>query len=142
MEFDQMITLIKTVSDSHLTQFTYEEGSTKLSMKTDKGCKVMPLQNNVPVEYVGEKEIELPTTVTTGNVVKSPLVGVFYSASSPDTENFVKVGDQVSKGQVLGIVEAMKLMNEIECDFDGVVKEILVQNEEVVEYHQPMFVIE
>lgn len=72
-------------------------------------------------------------------VVTSPLVGVFYAASSPDAEPFVKVGDQVKKGQVLGIIEAMKLMNEIESEYDGVVEAILVENEAVVEYGQPLF---
>jgi acetyl-CoA carboxylase biotin carboxyl carrier protein len=73
------------------------------------------------------------------NVVSSPLVGIFYSASSPDAEDFVKVGDRVKKGQVLGIIEAMKLMNEIESEYDGVVEAILVRNEDVVEYGQPLF---
>ncbi len=74
--------------------------------------------------------------------MKSPLVGTYYAASSPENLPFVKVGDKVSKGQVLGIVEAMKLMNEIESEFDGTVKEILVENEQMVEFGQPMFVIE
>ena len=74
--------------------------------------------------------------------MKSPLVGTYYAASSPDSTPFVKVGDKVTKGQVLGIVEAMKLMNEIESEFDGTVKEILVENEQMVEFGQPMFVIE
>ncbi len=68
-------------------------------------------------------------------------MGTFYSAQSPDAEPFVKVGDTVSKGQVLGIVEAMKLMNEIESDYAGTVKQVLVSNEEVVEFGQPLFVI-
>ena len=76
-----------------------------------------------------------------GNVVKSPLVGTFYAAPSEDAEPFVKVGDSVEEGQVLAIVEAMKLMNEIESDFTGTVKEILVENGEAVEYGQPLFVI-
>lgn len=76
-----------------------------------------------------------------GNKVKSPLVGTFYAASSPDKDPFVKKGDLVKKGQVLGIVEAMKLMNEIECEYDGVVVDILVQNGELVEYGQPLFII-
>ena len=75
-------------------------------------------------------------------MVKSPLVGTYYAASSPENPPFVKVGDKVSKGQVLGIVEAMKLMNEIESEFDGTVKEILVENEQMVEFGQPVFVIE
>ena len=77
--------------------------------------------------------------ISSDKVVTSPLVGTFYTASSPDTEAFVKEGDTVKKGQVLGIIEAMKLMNEIESEFDGVVEAVLVKNEEVVEYGQPLF---
>lgn len=71
--------------------------------------------------------------------IKSPIVGTFYSASGPDSEDFVKIGDKVKKGQVLCIIEAMKLMNDIESDFDGEVVEILVKNEQMVEYGQPLF---
>ena len=73
--------------------------------------------------------------------VTSPLVGTFYSAASPEDEPFVKVGDKVVKGQKLGIIEAMKLMNDIESDFDGEIAEILVSNESMVEYGQPLFKI-
>ena len=96
------------------------------------------MQQAVHVESVKAVNDE----VQTGSVVKSPLVGTYYAASSPENPPFVKVGDKVSKGQVLGIVEAMKLMNEIESEFDGTVKEILVENEQMVEFGQPMFVIE
>ena len=77
--------------------------------------------------------------INSDKIVVSPLVGTFYSSASPEAESFVKVGDTVKKGQVLGIVEAMKLMNEIESEYDGVVEEIMVGNEEVVEYGQPLF---
>ena len=77
--------------------------------------------------------------IDSDKVITSPLVGTFYSSSSPDAESFVKVGDTVKKGQVLGIIEAMKLMNEIESEYDGVIEAILVNNEEVVEYGQPLF---
>ena len=148
MEFEKMIELIKTVSDSNLTQFQIEEDGFKLSMKTDKQSKVVvQKQESVPKEIQSvaiadaepaeQKEIKKAE----GNVVKSPLVGTFYSASSPDSAPFVKVGDTVKKVQVLGFVEAMKLMNEIESEFDGVVKEIQIENEQVVEYGQPLFVI-
>ena len=148
MEFEKMIELIKTVSDSNLTQFQIEEDGFKLSMKTDKQSKVVvQKQESIPKEIQSvamdeikpaeQKEIKKAEE----NVVKSPLVGTFYSASSPDSAPFVKVGDTVKKGQVLGIVEAMKLMNEIESEFDGVVKEIQIENEQVVEYGQPLFVI-
>ncbi len=85
----------------------------------------------------------LPATAPDNNsqIVTSPLVGIFYSAESPEAKNFVAVGDTVKKGQVIGIIEAMKLMNEIQSDYDGVVTKILVDNEQLVEYGQPMFVI-
>ncbi len=148
MEFEKMIELIKTVSDSNLTQFQIEEDGFKLSMKTAKQSKVVvQKQESVPkeIQSVAMDEIkpaeQKEIKKAEGNVVKSPLVGTFYSASSPDSAPFVKVGDTVKKGQVLGIVEAMKLMNEIESEFDGVVKEIQIENEQVVEYGQPLFVI-
>lgn len=148
MEFEKMIELIKTVSDSNLTQFQIEEDGFKLSMKTDKQSKVVvQKQESVPkeIQSVAMDEIkpaeQKEIKKAEGNVVKSPLVGTFYSASLPDSAPFVKVGDTVKKGQVLGIVEAMKLMNEIESEFDGVVKEIQIENEQVVEYGQPLFVI-
>lgn len=148
MEFEKMIELIKTVSDSNLTQFQIEEDGFKLSMKTNKQSKVVvQKQESVPkeIQSVAMDEIkpaeQKEIKKAEGNVVKSPLVGTFYSASSPDSAPFVKVGDTVKKGQVLGIVEAMKLMNEIESEFDGVVKEIQIENEQVVEYGQPLFVI-
>ena len=146
MEFEKMIELIKTVSDSNLTQFQIEEDGFKLSMKTDKQSKVVvQKQESIPkeIQSVAMDEIkpaeQKEIKKAEGNVVKSPLVGTFYSASSPDSAPFVKVGDTVKKGQVLGIVEAMKLMNEIESDFDGKVAEIYVENGQAVEYGQPLF---
>ena len=87
------------------------------------------------VNMAGGANVEIPSD----KVVKSPLVGTFYNASSPESEPFAKVGDTVKKGQVLGIIEAMKLMNEIESEYDGVVEAVLVENEQVVEYGQPLF---
>lgn len=148
MEFNKIIELIHAVSDSSLTEFKMEDGDLKLSMKTDKGVKGMPMvveSNSIPLQQV----IQQPAAgapareeAVSGNVMKAPLVGTFYAAGSPDAAPFVQVGDVVKKGQTLGIVEAMKLMNEIESEFDGTIKEILVENEQVVEYGQPMFVIQ
>lgn len=78
-------------------------------------------------------------SIGSDKVVTSPLVGTFYNSPSPEAQAFVTVGDTVKKGQVLGIIEAMKLMNEIESEYDGIVEAILVGNEEVVEYGQPLF---
>ncbi|MDE0107098.1 MAG: acetyl-CoA carboxylase biotin carboxyl carrier protein [Bryobacterales bacterium] len=74
-----------------------------------------------------------------GQLVESPMVGTFYAASSPEAPPFVEVGDRVAKGQVVCIIEAMKLMNEIECEYDGVVAERLVENAQGVEFGQPLF---
>ncbi|HJD36171.1 MAG TPA: acetyl-CoA carboxylase biotin carboxyl carrier protein [Candidatus Blautia ornithocaccae] len=154
MELEKIIELIHTVSESNLTQFTMEEGNLKISMKTDKQTKVIAapqaaaavhaavvtetVQAAVPAQENAQQTQE---EILDGNVVKSPLVGTFYNAPSPDAEPYVKEGDTVKKGQVLAIVEAMKLMNEIESEFDGTVEKVLVSNEDVVEYGQPLFVI-
>ena len=152
MDFENIITLIKTVSDSHLTSFEYEENGTTLKMKTDKKTNTIVSSVNgvtIPQASMVQPAVECTTETSgegaekaAGNVIHSPLVGTFYSAPSPGEDPFVQVGDTVKKGQVLGIVEAMKLMNEIESEYDGVVKEILVSDASVVEYDQPLFVIE
>ena len=139
MELSNIIELIHAVSDSNLTQFNLQDGNLNISMSAEKtivqqATAQSAVQNQITGQATG-------TETFTGNVVKSPLVGTYYAASSPDSAPFVKVGDKVNKGQVLGIVEAMKLMNEIESEFDGTVKEILVENEQMVEFGQPMFVI-
>lgn len=143
MEFEQIIRLIETVSASELTSFTLEDEKTRISLKKQKENQIvttLPVQAAaVPVSEAVTKEVE---TSVSGNEMKSPLVGTFYNASSPEAEPFVKVGDIVKKGQTLGIIEAMKLMNEIECEYDGVVKEILVDNMDMVEYGQTLFIIE
>ncbi|MFB0912949.1 MAG: acetyl-CoA carboxylase biotin carboxyl carrier protein, partial [Glaciecola sp.] len=87
-------------------------------------------------------QAEVAPPVQTGHVVKSPMVGTFYRSSSPESKAFVEIGQSVNVGDTLCIVEAMKMMNQIESDKAGVVKEILVDNQEPVEFDQPMFVIE
>ena len=82
-----------------------------------------------------------PAEETDGHIVKSPMVGIFYRAASPGAEPFAQVGQSVSAGDTLCIIEAMKLLNEIEADTDGIIKTILVDNGQPVEYGQPLFVI-
>lgn len=153
MEFEKILELIHAVSDSNLTKFHLADGEWQLDMETNKQqqVKTVVVKESDGVQIAAAPVNEIAFTddsqqdtdeKVTGNVVKSPLVGTFYRASSPDSEPFVKVGDTVKKGQVLAIVEAMKLMNEIESEFDGTVKEILVENEQMVEYGQALFVIE
>lgn len=153
MEANQIIELMKAVSENGLTDFSYEEDGVVLKIKKHPEKKIVApaaaaeyVQTAAPQLQAEENGVLANDTAESqqisGNVVKSPLVGTFYSASAPDAAPYVQVGDHVQKGQVLGIVEAMKLMNEIESEFDGVVKSILVKNGDMIEFDQPMFVIE
>ena len=129
MEFENLIQLIKTVSSSELTEFSMKDGDFKVSMNKIKEVQIVADGNmaaEIPVftAQTVAPEKESVESEPEGNQVKAPLVGTFYSASAPDAAPFVKVGDTVKKGQVLGIIEAMKLMNEIESEYEGVVEEI------------------
>lgn len=139
MEFDKIVKLIHVVGESGLSEFSFEEGALKISMRG--GEKQGKTVEFLPKAVEIKEEIKEKPTAITGKIVKSPLVGTFYAAPSPEAETFVKKGDTVKKGQVLGIVEAMKLMNEIESEYDGVVEDILIGNEDTVEYGQSLFVI-
>ena len=156
MDYQQILELVKEVSKEGLTNFEYTEGNIRIAMSCPQPEEksVVPASNLVLQEAAGagantvetaapaQQEPEQIAEEKGGNVVKSPLVGTFYAAPSEDAQPFVKVGDTVKKGQTLAIVEAMKLMNEIESEFDGVVTEILVENEDNVEYGQPLFRIQ
>lgn len=156
MDYQQILELVKEVSKAGLTNFEYTEGNIRIAMSCPQPEEkiVVPASNLVLQEAAGagantvetaapaQQEPEQIAEEKGGNVVKSPLVGTFYAAPSEDAQPFVKVGDTVKKGQTLAIVEAMKLMNEIESEFDGVVTEILVENEDNVGYGQPLFRIQ
>lgn len=144
MELEKIVTLIKAVSESGVTSLNYEQDGMKLKIQNDftkmvsapAECEMM--QTAVPQQTQPNGVIQNEKSEE-GQLIKSPLVGRFYVAPAEDAEPFVTVGDQVKKGQVVAIVEAMKLMNEIESDFDGMVAEILVENGAAVEYGQPLF---
>ncbi|MDY3918525.1 MAG: acetyl-CoA carboxylase biotin carboxyl carrier protein [Candidatus Limivivens sp.] len=140
MEIEQVLMLIDRVSSSKLTSFYFEEGNLKVSMKKKPETLIKGGTEAGKTGIVSQEPAQEAQTVE-GKTIESPLVGTFYSSPSPDAEPFVKVGDQVKKGQVLGIIEAMKLMNEVESDYEGTVEAILVENEQMVEYGQPLFVI-
>ncbi|MBU9725804.1 acetyl-CoA carboxylase biotin carboxyl carrier protein [Diplocloster modestus] len=145
MELDNIIKLIHTVSESALSSFTLEEGDMKISLETRRDTQTVNVSGGNPqittaaVDLIPSAAAAPDTEAVTGNLIKSPLVGTFYNAPSPDAAAFVQAGDTVKKGQVLGIVEAMKLMNEIESEYDGIVEEVLIGNEQMVEYDQPLF---
>ncbi len=147
MEIKEIIELIRAVSENSLTSFELEQGDTKISIEK-KGPKMVQVAGAAVMEPVAAAAAVPAASVAAApkaedihsdKVVTSPLVGTFYNASAPGAEPFVKEGDTVKKGQVLGIIEAMKLMNEIESEYDGVIEAVLVSNEEVVEYGQPLF---
>ncbi len=151
MEFENILTLIKTVSDSELTNFKYEENGVKLSLSkrqnqvvssvTYEPSVINETAKAAPVPQKTESIVEKQDALEdlSGNIIKSPLVGTFYTAPSEDADAYVKVGDKVKKGQTLAIIEAMKLMNEIESEFDGNISEVYVENGQAVEYGQPLF---
>ena len=142
MELENLLKLIETVSASELTGFRYEENGVKIDMSKKKE-KLQVVQSAPELIFAGKTVSSMDETVkeenTEGEVVTSPLVGTYYEAPAEDAEAFVKVGDCVKKGQTLAIIEAMKLMNEIESEYDGVIKEIMVKNGQPVEYGQPLF---
>ena len=150
MEFENLLTLIKTVSDSELTDFDYEENGTRIRLKKKKETVVVAgASADVPIAPLAAAQAAIQNSEAVadadsepeGMIVKSPLVGTFYAASSPEKPPFVTVGSQVKKGDVLFIIESMKLMNEIASEVDGTVQEICVKNGEAVEYGQPIMYI-
>ncbi len=152
MDISTIKELIKVIDESSLTTFEMEQEGVKLVMKKE-GVKVsnaVATQAPVVIPQISSVAEEVAPVVdkpivtepqVDGKKINSPMVGTFYASSAPDKPPYVKVGDRVKKGQVVCIVEAMKLMNEIESDVEGEIVEILVNNEDMVEYGQAMFVV-
>lgn len=155
MDINLLKKLIKMVEQSEITEFTVQEG--ELKVKISKNSKQTPQVYFQPAADYGrqssglqqfntsaESKSSVSTEHTKSNLheIKSPIVGTFYRAPAPDADPYIQVGDMVSAGSVLCIVEAMKLMNEIESDINGKVVKILVENATPVEYNQPLFLIE
>lgn len=153
MDINLLKKLIKLVEQSEITEFEVQEG--ELKVKISKNMSQAQVQSmgdysrytagiQVPVGPVAESRPAPVSEKQSSNLheIKSPIVGTLYRAPAPDADPYIQVGDMVSPGTVLCIVEAMKLMNEIECDVTGKVVKILVENASPVEYNQPLFLIE
>ncbi len=144
MDLEKIAGLVKIIEDSSLKEFTYKEGEVKITMsKLDHppivaaGVPAMPGMGIPSVTAtVREKEGDAEEESL---FITSPIVGTFYSAAAPDVPAFVRVGDRVKEGQTVCILEAMKLMNEIQCEYDCEIEAVLVSNEQKVEYGQPLF---
>ena len=145
MEYEKIKQLMDDMGNSKLTSIDIDfPDGTKIKMKKEQKEVIIQkneLQNLVEVPVAEDKALEAPKKEEEGNIVKSPMVGTFYLKPSPTSEPFVEIGKDVKKGDTLCIIEAMKLMNEIESEFDGEIVEICVKNEDVVEYGTPLFKI-
>ena len=152
MEYKDIKKLMDDVGNSKLSEVEIEfPDGTKVSLKKNEiKEKIITEQVAAPVVENKVQNVTANNNTTNvakeakkveGNVVKSPMVGTFYAKSSPTAENFVRIGSKVKKGDTLCIIEAMKLMNEIESEYDGEVVDILVENEEIVDYGKPLFII-
>ena len=149
MDLRKLKKLIDLVQESGISELEVTEGEEKVRIA--KQTTAAPVAHQVyaaaPMAHAAAPVAAAPTAAASepalpdGHVVKSPMVGTFYRASSPDAKPFAEVGDSVKQGQTLCIVEAMKLLNEIETEYAGTIKAILVDNGQPVEYGEPMFII-
>lgn len=166
MDFKHIQELIKMVSKSNLTELKIEEGDFKLTIRTrEEGGQVvyapMPVQQQqpayapAPVQQAPAPQAaaaeapaaaEQPAAPAADNskfiTIKSPMIGTFYRSPGPDKEPFVKVGDNVTKGATICIIEAMKLFNEIESEYSGKIVKVLAEDASPVEYDQPLFIVD
>ncbi len=155
MDLRKLKTLIDLVSESNVSELEITEADGKVRIVKAGAAPVVMMQaapQAAPVaaaaaapaaaEAAPAAAAAPAPAVETGHVVTSPMVGTFYRASSPGAKAFAEVGDTVKAGQAICIIEAMKIMNEIEADKDGVISKILVENGKPVEYGQPLFIIE
>ncbi|OIN03276.1 acetyl-CoA carboxylase, biotin carboxyl carrier protein [Idiomarina sp. MD25a] len=151
MDIRKIKKLIELVEESGISELEITEGEESVRIN-----RYSPQPAQAPIQYSAAPQQAAPAPAApqssdsasaeseeiSGHIVRSPMVGTFYEAPSPDASPFVTVGSRVNAGDTLCIVEAMKMMNQIEADKSGVIKQILVENEEPVEFDQPLFVIE
>ena len=159
MDIKDIRRLLNALADSDVREFNYDTGDYKLSVKrgaetvftqagpaVEAAAATVPAAATSPAAPVAGSTAPADSAPVNPNAgfaeVIAPIVGTFYASASPDAPPYVKVGDRVKTGQVLCIIEAMKLMNEIEAEVGGVIREIAVSNEEPVEYGQVLFRIE
>lgn len=156
MDFKDIKELIKVFDKSELTKLKVKEGDFEISMgKGFDGCTTIaqPQYGNAMQTYSyapsaqsfeqdGPQVLGVPASKTLGETINAPMIGTYYGSPSPDSAPFIRVGDTVKAGQTLCILEAMKIMNEVEAEYDCKIIEILIKDSEPVEYDMPLFVIE
>ena len=151
MDLRKLKTLIDLVSESNVSELeiTEAEGTVRIVKAVNNPVVAAPVAAPVAMVAAPAPAVVVPATApvpaapaeVVGHVVKSPMVGTFYRASSPGAKSFVEVGSVVKEGDAICIIEAMKILNEIEADASGTITQILVENGQAVEFGQPMFVI-
>ena len=148
-EIDYIEKLAKIISDNELTEISLEDGDQAITIRKDLAevvtTAVAPATAPAPVvcqTTVNPAVVEVEKEAPKGNAITSPMVGTFYAAPSPDAESFVEVGKSISAGDVVCIVEAMKLMNEIKSEFSGKITQICVKNGDPVEFGQVLMYVE
>lgn len=143
MEYEKIKQLMDDMGNSKLTEINIDfPDGTKVSMKKEEKNEVRVVENTYPASQLNtviEPTTKIEQESEKGNIVKSPMVGTFYIKPSPEANPYVEIGTEVKKGDTLCIIEAMKLMNEIESEFSGKIIEILVKDGEPVEYGTPLF---
>jgi len=160
MDFKQILELIKMVNDSNIGEVTIEQKEFKITIRQKEEQITQVMATSAPINYAqlpqqnqpqalpsaaaSTEKPQVDSTQTPANTVtiKSPMIGTFYRRPSPDKPIFVEVGDEVSPGKVVCIIEAMKLFNEIESEVKGKIVKILVEDASPVEYDQPLFLVE
>ena len=153
MDLRKLKTLIDLVSESNVSELEITEADGKVRIVKQSTTQVVAMPAPVyasapaPVPAAGAPAAAAPVAApaaaeVAGTVVKSPMVGTFYRASNPGAKPLADVGTAVKKGQALCIIEAMKIMNEIESEFDGTITKVLAENGQAIEYGQPLFIIE
>ncbi|HEY9031626.1 MAG TPA: acetyl-CoA carboxylase biotin carboxyl carrier protein [Kangiella sp.] len=151
MDLRKIKKLIELVEESGVAELEIQEGEESVRISRHSSSAPAPVHYSVP-QAAPQQQAPAPQQESapaeaaepemSGHIIRSPMVGTYYAAPSPGAKDFVQVGQQVKAGDVLCIVEAMKMMNQIESDVTGTVKAILVSNGEPVEYDEPMFIIE
>lgn len=142
MEFEKIKQLMDDMGNSKLSSIDIDfPDGTKISMKKNENVEIPTKTMITSSQEIKKKESEIEQLENTGKIVKSPMVGTFYIKPNPNADPYVEVGKKVKKGDVLCIIEAMKLMNEIESELEGEIAEILIKDGETVEYGKPLFKI-
>jgi acetyl-CoA carboxylase biotin carboxyl carrier protein len=146
MDLDQIKNLLEILKEQEVNEFSYETDALSLSVnfgaQVVQGMAPMMAAPQVPAAAPAAAPVAAAPSESSGVGLESPMVGTFYTAPSPDQPAFCKIGDTVSKGQTLCIIEAMKLMNEIEAEVGGTVLEMLVENGQPVQFGQVLFKID